>query len=273
MRRGEEHGMWIELHDTMPGHWKTEGLAKELEINQAHAAGILCCLWTWALNNAPDGDLARLSEEKLARECYWTLGRPLLPALKACGFVDGDDKIHDWSDYTGRLMEKREANARRMRLARARQRQAALDALALEEAAVLRGEPQARAAHVREPCGATVPNPTLQDPTEPDPTEEDPPVFPAHTALRAPSLPDDAWKYSARARAAVAQRVTNALVRQGCHGKNLYDVVLDLLQSGLPPHAMMVCRGLSDREVNLKLLPIWYHDYVKTGKVPRLQEP
>ena len=36
---------------------------------------------------------------------------------------------------------------------------------------------------------------------------------------------------------------------------------------------MMVCRGLSDREVNLKLLPIWYHDYVKTGKVPRLQEP
>lgn len=154
--------MWIELHDTMPGHWKTEGLAKELEINQAHAAGILCCLWTWALNNAPDGDLTRLSEEKLARECYWTLGRPLLPALKACGFVDGDDKIHDWSDYTGRLMEKREANARRMRLARARQRQDALDALALEEMAVLRGEPQARAAHVREPCGnrAGLPYPT-----------------------------------------------------------------------------------------------------------------
>ena len=88
---------------------------------QFSAVGLLGCLWTWALNNAPDGDLSRFPKQAIARECYWNKSADtLLNALIACGWVDDELHIHDWNDYAGRLIDRREQNAERKRKSRAR---------------------------------------------------------------------------------------------------------------------------------------------------------
>lgn len=216
--------MWIEVHDTLPEHRKTERLAQALGVDQAWAAGILVCLWTWALRNAPDGDLTDVSEKALSRACFWEKkSRPLGRALRDCGWIDPDNRLHHWDDYAGRLMEKRAANARRMRAARAR----------------AASEPEAPA------CAATQPDPTEPDTTSPDITRPD--------ALTRGEFPDDAWKVSARARGAVAQRVVNRLVKQGCRGANLYDVVCEYLEVGLPPERMLGMRDLDETALSSAL--------------------
>ena len=55
--------MWIELHDTLSEHRKTEALAQALGVNQAWAVGILAALWTWSIRNAPTGDLSGVSDK------------------------------------------------------------------------------------------------------------------------------------------------------------------------------------------------------------------
>jgi hypothetical protein len=112
---------WIELHDTLRGHPKTYALADSLKIPQFAAVGLLTCLWTWALNNAPDGDLSQFPKQAVARECYWNKSADaLLDALIGCGWVDDALRIHDWDDYAGRLLDKREQNKERVRKSRAR---------------------------------------------------------------------------------------------------------------------------------------------------------
>ena len=45
-------------------------------------------------------------------------------ALRTSGFVDADGRLHDWGDYTGRLIDQRAANRERQRRRRARLRAA-----------------------------------------------------------------------------------------------------------------------------------------------------
>lgn len=223
--------MWIELHDTLSEHPKTEALAQALCINQAWAMGILAALWTWAIRNAPDGDLSRVSDKALARACFWERKPALLAdALTRCGWLDADRAIHHWQDYAGRLLAKRAANAQRMRARRART--------------------------VPEPCAPcappTVPDPTVPDPTQPDPTQPHP-TQPAHTQGL---FPDDAWRTSARARGAVAQRVVDRLRDRGCDGPRLYDVVEEYLALGLPPDRMIGFSALSDAQLSASLFAL-----------------
>lgn len=51
----------------------------------------------------------------------------LAAALRTSGFVDFDGQLHDWSDYTGRLIDQRAASRERQRRRRARQRLAAME--------------------------------------------------------------------------------------------------------------------------------------------------
>ena len=44
----------------------------------------------------------------------------LAAALRTSGFVDFDGQLHDWSDYTGRLIDQRAASRERQRRRRAR---------------------------------------------------------------------------------------------------------------------------------------------------------
>ena len=120
---------WIELHQSLPQHRKLLALRDALGVRTPAAIGHMCLLWLWALDNAPDGDLSALPAKQLAEICQFNVRRAdaLAAALRTSGFVDFDGQLHDWSDYTGRLIDQRAASRERQRRRRARQRLAAME--------------------------------------------------------------------------------------------------------------------------------------------------
>ena len=112
---------WIESHQALRSHPKTRRLARRCG-GIAAAVGHLHCLWWWCLDYAQDGDLSRFDHEDIAIAAEWP-GDPeeFVSILTDCGFLDasGGLVVHDWYDYAGKLIERRERNAERMRKARA----------------------------------------------------------------------------------------------------------------------------------------------------------
>lgn len=104
---------WIELHQSLPQHRKLLALRDALGLRTPAALGHMCLLWLWALDNAPDGDLSALPARQLAEICQFSERRAgdLAVALRTSGFVDADWRLHDWGDYTGRLIDQRAAAA------------------------------------------------------------------------------------------------------------------------------------------------------------------
>jgi hypothetical protein len=160
---------WIESHQTLRDHPRKDHLAELLfagtvqnDVADYAAIGLLHELWWWALDYAQDGDLSHFTDRQIARACRYD-GSPkvLIDALTESGFVDEQRRIHDWHDYAGKFMERRERNRERMREAR---QQGSSDTC------------DARAKHGARTCSATEPNPT-----EPNPTEEN----------QEPSLPEE----------------------------------------------------------------------------------
>lgn len=122
-------GAWIELHQSLPQHRKLLALRDALGLRTPAALGHMCLLWLWALDNAPDGDLSALPARQLAEICQFSERRAgdLAVALRTSGFVDADWRLHDWGDYTGRLIDQRAASRERQRRRRARLRAAAME--------------------------------------------------------------------------------------------------------------------------------------------------
>lgn len=120
---------WIELHQSLPQHRKLLALRDALGLRTPAALGHMCLLWLWALDNAPDGDLSALPARQLAEICQFSERRAgdLAVALRTSGFVDADWRLHDWGDYTGRLIDQRAASRERQRRRRARRRAAAME--------------------------------------------------------------------------------------------------------------------------------------------------
>jgi hypothetical protein len=116
---------WIESHQEILQHPKTRKLAYSLEISVPTAIGHLHCLWWWAMSYAKDGDLAEYDDVDIAIGAQW-MGDPetFVKALVSVGFldlhsIDEDCKsIHDWDQYGGKLLAKREADADRKRRTR-----------------------------------------------------------------------------------------------------------------------------------------------------------
>lgn len=151
---------WIEVHQSLFTHRKTLELADLLGVPEVYAAAHLIALWSWSLDNAPDGAL-HVRSTIIARASMWSGDADaLVQALLATGYLEQGEGdvlcIHDWQDYAGRLLDKRRANAQRMREARSKEQETA---------------PKERAMHVRSTfdarAGATVPNPTVQNSTIP----------------------------------------------------------------------------------------------------------
>jgi DnaD/phage-associated family protein len=94
---------------------------RRLSIATATAVGHLCMWWLWTIDNAPNGDLSKIGDWEIAEAAGYG-GDPtdFVAALIECGFLDTDRHIHSWDDYAGRLLDKRAANAQRMREKRAR---------------------------------------------------------------------------------------------------------------------------------------------------------
>lgn len=120
---------WIESHQTLGRHPKTNRAAKALGITRPHLVGHLHFLWWWVLEYAPDGHLGKYEAPDIATAAEWP-GDPdaFVDALLECGagepgFLRKDEDglvVHDWLDYAGRMLEKRKLNAERVRLSRAR---------------------------------------------------------------------------------------------------------------------------------------------------------
>lgn len=111
---------WIELHQAVWTHRKTFELAGLLDISETYAAAHMLRLWSWALDNAPDGSLSGISSRAIARGADWAGdAEAFVEALISAGWLDPDRAIHDWQDYAGRLIERRVSNTERMRAKRA----------------------------------------------------------------------------------------------------------------------------------------------------------
>lgn len=112
---------WIAVYQGIARHRKTVKLASLLDIPRMSAVGHMISLWHWAIDNAPDGDLSGLSDEMVAMAAEWpeATGPFFVQAIKQAGFVDPDGMLHNWMDYAGKLIDRREADAKRKRETRA----------------------------------------------------------------------------------------------------------------------------------------------------------
>ena len=118
---------WLQVHKSVLDHKKTMALAEALDLPDLYAAAHMIALWLWGLDNAPDGVLPS-STRTIAKAARWEGDpRQFADAIVHAGYIDRDEggllHIHDWDDTTGRLMDQREKQARKMRDARKRWKQ------------------------------------------------------------------------------------------------------------------------------------------------------
>ena len=149
---------WIEAHQSLAESPKLLTLCKRLKIPHSQGIGHLFFLWRWALDHAPDGDLSGLGAEAVAQLAHWEGAHPraFLPALKKAGFVDPDNRLHDWQDYAGRLIARREEKREQDRERRRKARDRSADKAA---ATVAGASPATRALQYRTQPNTTEPLP------------------------------------------------------------------------------------------------------------------
>ena len=63
---------WIRVDTGISQHDKIYNLADILEIPDAHAVGLMVCLWTWAAGAAHDGDITNFPVRAIAKAAGWT---------------------------------------------------------------------------------------------------------------------------------------------------------------------------------------------------------
>jgi DnaD/phage-associated family protein len=170
---------WIESHQELARHPKTKKFARLLGVSLPSAVGHLHFFWWWAMDYAQDGDLSRYDQEEIADACGWE-GEPqkILRALSESGFVDETETsilIHDWHEYAGRLIEKREQNKERKRKSRARHAD-----VTRPSQEIIRDD---RESHRATKPNQTIPNQTINNTaattSAPAPNESQPESFPA----------------------------------------------------------------------------------------------
>ncbi len=111
---------WLEVHQGLREHRKLYACADDLAVEPVTMLGMLVSLWLWALDNVQDGNLAGISNRSVARAARWPEKKAdkLMAALIANRWIDQDGEslsIHDWAEYTGRLMDGRKKDAERKR--------------------------------------------------------------------------------------------------------------------------------------------------------------
>lgn len=124
---------YVEVRTTLPGHRKVAAASRRLGIPRPAVIGHLVCFWAWALENVDSsGSLAGVEAMDIAHAAGWPAkqrrtAERFVRDLVETGWIseeDGELFIHDWADYAGRLLTKREADAARKRAERAASRSA-----------------------------------------------------------------------------------------------------------------------------------------------------
>ena len=103
---------WLEIHQTLRDHRKILEAADALDVKPVTMMGMMVSFWLWAIDNVPDGDVSKIRPRTLARAAQWD-GDPeeFIEVLISCGWLDRHEDsllIHDWHEYVGKLLERRE---------------------------------------------------------------------------------------------------------------------------------------------------------------------
>lgn len=125
---------WIQVHQTLKDHRKVYAVADALDVDPAHALGLIVSFWLWALDNTPSGSLEGISNRMIARAAQWSGNADeFVETLKTAEFLDetpdGELELHDWQEYTGALIGKREAEKQRSKKRRAAAKETASEQL------------------------------------------------------------------------------------------------------------------------------------------------
>jgi hypothetical protein len=108
---------WIESHQALGRHPKLLRLAGQLRIHRAQALGHLHFLWWWALDYAPYGDVSALTSAEIAAAAEWPGDVTQFDkSLRESGWIDDNGHLHDWMEYAGKLVERRQADRDRKRV-------------------------------------------------------------------------------------------------------------------------------------------------------------
>ena len=121
---------WIESHQELAQHPKTKRFARAAGVDIPTAIGHLHLLWWWCMDYAQDGNLSKWEATDIADAVHWE-GEPgkLLTNLVDSRFIDNTNGllcVHDWDDYTGKLMDVRRKDKERKRKARENLRMSAV---------------------------------------------------------------------------------------------------------------------------------------------------
>lgn len=114
---------WIKVFQSVRDHRKILDASHDLKIPPAHMIGLLVSFWLWALDNAPSGSLANIRNHIIAAAAQWD-GDPdaFVSAMARAGLLCSTPEgleINDWYEYTGKLIDQREAEKNRGRRRRA----------------------------------------------------------------------------------------------------------------------------------------------------------
>lgn len=111
---------WIQLHAGAYSNPKITRAARELTGSDVEKmVGHLARLWTWSVDFAESGDLSHLRPVAIANAAGWTESpRRFLNVLLDVGLFDSGPKLHDWDEYSGRLVDRRKQDRARKKAAR-----------------------------------------------------------------------------------------------------------------------------------------------------------
>ena len=95
-------------------HRKTRRLARLLDIPPCYALGLLEALWHVTAEQAPTGDIGRLSDQDIADEMFYVGdASALIFALIESGWIDNHPTfrlvIHDWEQHTDQSTKRKVA--------------------------------------------------------------------------------------------------------------------------------------------------------------------
>jgi hypothetical protein len=114
---------YVEWHQEIRNHWKTDDLMRRLSVPRREALGILGAITSWAIGHRPGGVI----ERKLIHVAVeWEKApEPLLTALIDSGWLDVFDEerveVHDWEDITQGYRKARKDAARKRKERKERQ--------------------------------------------------------------------------------------------------------------------------------------------------------
>lgn len=121
---------WIKSDESLSQHPKVDELAEILELHPAQAIGHLHYLWWWALSYADDGDITKYYKRIAKAANYEGDNEKFIEALVSAGWLDqiGETiQIHDWAEYHGALLDRRQNDRERKRKERVERESTAIE--------------------------------------------------------------------------------------------------------------------------------------------------